>query len=133
MLVRSADIKLWEITADRTGQRRYMRLHRRVKLWTHVQTPKPDPISTDALGARRRRAIFRAWHRGMKEMDLLLGRYADTHVATMDETMLTEFETLMEVADRDLFQWFTGEAPVPAAHDTALLRAICAFHAIDRA
>ena len=68
----------------------------------------------------------------MKEMDLLLGRFADSHVAAMDDVALSEFETLMEIADRDLLKWFTGEGPVPAERDTPLFREICAFHAIER-
>ncbi|WP_306119385.1 MULTISPECIES: succinate dehydrogenase assembly factor 2 [unclassified Roseitalea] len=84
-----------------------------------------------SLDHRRRRARFRAWHRGMKEMDLILGGYADAHVAAMDAQALAEFEALMEILDRDLVKWFTGESPVPAAHDTALFRAICAHHRIE--
>jgi antitoxin CptB len=90
--------------------------------------PMTDPASLDA---RRRRARFRAWHRGMKEMDLLLGGYADAHVAAMNENELDAFERLMEVLDRDLLQWFTGEAPVPPEHDSPLFRAICAHHEIN--
>ena len=91
----------------------------------------PLPPDTDSdLDARRRRARFRAWHRGMKEMDLLLGKYADAYVAGMDAATLTEFEALLEILDRDLFKWFTGEGPVPEDQDTALFRAICDFHGI---
>lgn len=88
---------------------------------------------TDApdIEARRRRARFRAWHRGMKEMDLLLGGYADAHVASMDGEELAAFEVLMEIVDRDLFKWLTGEEPVPAEHDTPMFRAICAHHKIE--
>lgn len=88
---------------------------------------------TDApdIEARRRRARFRAWHRGMKEMDLLLGGYADAHVASMDGEELVAFEVLMEIVDRDLFKWLTGEEPVPAEHDTPMFRAICAHHKIE--
>lgn len=88
---------------------------------------------TDApdIDARRRRARFRAWHRGMKEMDLLLGGYADAHIEAMTPDDLAIFETLMEILDRDLLKWFTGEGPVPAEHDTPLFRAICAHHRIE--
>lgn len=82
------------------------------------------------LDARRRRARFRAWHRGMKEMDIILGGYVDAHVDAMEHAELDDLEILMEVLDRDLFKWFTGEAPVPAEHDTPLFRAICAHHDI---
>lgn len=83
------------------------------------------------LDARRRRARFRAGHRGMKEMDIVLGGYADAHAGAMDAETLDAFELLLEVNDRDLFKWFMGEAPVPAEQDTPLFRAICAFHAIS--
>ena len=82
------------------------------------------------LDARRRRARFRANHRGMKEMDIVLGRYADAHAGGFDAVTLEAFETLLEVNDRDLFKWFMGEAPVPPEQDTVLFRAICDFHAI---
>jgi antitoxin CptB len=85
------------------------------------------------LDKRRRRARFRAWHRGMKEMDLLLGGYVDHHAETLSHEDLDELEVLMEVLDRDLFKWFTGEASVPADHDTVMFRKICAWHKIDLA
>ena len=67
----------------------------------------------------------------MKEMDLLLGGYADAHVASMDREELAAFEALMEIIDRDLFKWLTGEEPVPAKHDTPMFRAVCAHHKIE--
>jgi len=64
-------------------------------------------------------------------MDLILGGYVDYHVDTMSHTELDDLEVLMDVLDRDLFKWFTGEAPVPGDHDTALFRKICAWHKIE--
>lgn len=84
-----------------------------------------------SLDARRKRARFRSWHRGMKEMDMILGGYADAYIQDMAESDLTIFEDLMENLDRDLFKWFTGEGPVPTEFDTALFREICTFHKID--
>jgi antitoxin CptB len=89
------------------------------------------PDETSDLDARRRRARFRAWHRGMKEMDILLGRYADAHAETMNADTLATFEVMLEILDRDLFKWFTGEGAVPAEHDTPLFRSICGFHGIE--
>lgn len=83
-----------------------------------------------SLDARRKRARFRSWHRGMKEMDMILGGYADAHIHDMAESDLTDFEDLMENLDRDLFKWFTGEGPVPHEFDTSLFRKICTFHKI---
>jgi antitoxin CptB len=83
------------------------------------------------LDARRRRALFRAWHRGTREMDLLLGRFADAYIATLSDRDLADFEALMEAPDPDLFDWIVGAelAAVPARYDTPLLRAIAVFHA----
>jgi antitoxin CptB len=89
-------------------------------------------ISSEGLDARRRRLLFRAWHRGMREVDLITGRFADAHIATLSEAEVDEFEQLMDVAEPDLLAWIMGAAPTPAAHDTALFRRICAFHAGPR-
>lgn len=84
-----------------------------------------------SLDSRRKRARFRAWHRGMKEMDMLLGGYADAHTQDMTAQDVESFEELMSHLDRDLFKWFTGEGAVPDNVDTPMFRAVCAFHKID--
>jgi antitoxin CptB len=80
------------------------------------------------IGARRRRVRFRAWHRGLREVDLLLGRFADATVDDLDEGELADFEALMDVPDPDVLAWITGELAVPPDDDTPLLRRIFAFH-----
>lgn len=81
------------------------------------------------LDARRRRVKFRSWHRGMRETDLLLGRFADAEIENLSESDLDDFEALLEAVDRDVFAWMTGEVPTPRAYDTVLFRKIVAFHA----
>jgi antitoxin CptB len=81
-----------------------------------------------ALDVRRRKILFRAWHRGTLEMDLLMGRFADAALAGMPEAELDEFERLIEVPDRDLYRWITGEDEVPANYDTPLFRRLRTFH-----
>ncbi len=85
--------------------------------------------TSDGLDPRRRRALFRAWHRGTREMDLLLGRFADAYIAALSEADLASLEALMEVPDRDLFAWVTGREPVAANYDTPLYAALVRFHA----
>ena len=80
------------------------------------------------LDARRKRLRFRAWHRGMREMDLVLGPFADAAVAGLTENEVALFEALMEVPDPDVYAWITGAAAVPANFDTALFKRLCAFH-----
>jgi antitoxin CptB len=82
--------------------------------------------STTTLDPRRRKLLFRAWHRGIKEMDLILGGFAEAHLAKMDPGDLDEFELMLETSDRDLIKWFTNEEPVPDVADTPLFRRIAA-------
>jgi antitoxin CptB len=78
--------------------------------------------SSDGLDVRRRKLLFRCWHRGMREMDLIMGRFVDTAIDGFTEDDLAEFERLAEVPDRELLAWIVGEAEVPPAHDTPLFR-----------
>ena len=83
------------------------------------------------LDVRRRRTLFRAWHRGIREMDLIMGRFADEAIGAMTEAELDDFERLIEVPDRDLFKWLTGEAETPSNYDTAVWQRVRAFHRHD--
>nr|WP_290442970.1 succinate dehydrogenase assembly factor 2 [Rhodovulum tesquicola] len=69
---------------------------------------------TESPEARRKRMHIRAWRRGTKEMDLILGGYADAHLAGMDAAALDAFEALLAEDDHDLYQWVTGQAAPPA-------------------
>ena len=86
-------------------------------------------ISSDGLSPRKKRALFQAWHRGTKEMDLLLGQFADASLADMSEADLAEFEAILEESDRDLFSWVVGSEPAGASGETALFKTFLAFHA----
>ena len=84
--------------------------------------------STDGLDPRRKRILFRAWHRGTREMDLLMGRYTESVIETMSEDELQQIELLIDLQDRDLFSWIAQNEPVPPEHDLPVLRAMRAFH-----
>lgn len=64
--------------------------------------------------ARRKRLIFRSWHRGTKEMDLLLGSFADKYVPGFSEEELRAYEEILTVNDPDLYSWITAQAEPPA-------------------
>ena len=87
-----------------------------------------SPSARAALDPRRRKILFRAWHRGMREVDLLLGGFADAELAGLSEAELDDFEALMEALDRDVFAWLIGETLVPEAFDTGVFRRVQAFH-----
>jgi antitoxin CptB len=77
-------------------------------------------LSSAGLDARRRRILFRAWRRGMREMDLVMGQFADAQLPGLSEAELDQFERLLDAPDPSVLAWITGEEPVPAGHDTPL-------------
>jgi antitoxin CptB len=88
--------------------------------------------SSDGLDARRKRLLFRCWHRGTREMDLILGRFADAEIANLSDAELTELETLLEESDPDLYAAITGDKTLPADVAGALFARIRAFPIADR-
>lgn len=85
--------------------------------------------SSDGLDPRRRRLLFRAWHRGMREMDLIMGRFADAEIATLTDAEIAAFENLAELPDPMVLSWLMGETPVEPEHDTPLFRRMQNFNA----
>jgi len=81
-----------------------------------------------ALSARQRRILFRSWHRGLREVDLILGQFADAEIAELCESELDDYESLLAAADRDIFSWITRETAPPGAYNTPVFRKILAFH-----
>jgi len=81
-------------------------------------------ISSEGLDARRRKLLFRSWHRGMREMDLILGSFADAEIAALTDAELDDYERLLDVADTVLLPWMTGEVAAP---DDAMIGRIIAF------
>jgi len=84
--------------------------------------------SSAGLDPRRRKLLFRSWHRGMREMDLVMGKFADAEIARLTGCELDEYERLIELPDGELLGWITGEREIPAEHDGAVLRRLRAFH-----
>ncbi|OXS99087.1 succinate dehydrogenase assembly factor 2 [Notoacmeibacter marinus] len=75
---------------------------------------------------RRKKLLFRAWHRGMREMDLILGPFADERIADLDDERLDQFEALMSENDQDLYRWVMGERAIPPQWGGPLLASIIA-------
>ena len=57
-----------------------------------------------------KKLLFKASHRGTKEMDIILGKFAETNLETLDSENLKIFEELLEIPDPDLYNWFTDES-----------------------
>jgi antitoxin CptB len=86
-------------------------------------------LSSAELDPRRKRLLFRCWRRGTREMDLLLGGFAEHVLPTMSENDLAAFEHLASAPDREIYDWVAGKAPVPANYDSAVFRALAAHQA----
>ena len=90
-------------------------------------------MSSEGLDVRRRRLLFRCWHRGIREMDLVLGRFADAQLSSLSDAELSELEGWLEIPDQQLFAWINGMEPAPAALDTALFRRLRDFRGKENA
>lgn len=88
---------------------------------TSPNTDKED------ITLRRRRIRYRAWHRGTREMDMVLGHFADAKLETLDDAQLDRLEKLMSEQDTDLLKWVMGQEVPPAAVDVDLLKELTDF------
>ena len=77
--------------------------------------------------ARLKKLKFRAWRRGFREADLILGPFADKHVPTFSAAELDWFEVLLDQPDQDVYAWIVGTLPTPAAFDVEIMNQIKAF------
>ena len=77
-------------------------------------------LSSAGLDERRRRILFRARRRGLREMDLALDAFCDAHLPTLTEAELAEVEAWLDVADPEILSWLTGGTPIPERFDTPL-------------
>ena len=82
---------------------------------------------TDMDDARLKKLRFRAWRRGFREADLILGPFADKHVASFTTAELDWFEALLDEPDQDVYAWIVGTLPTPASYDTNIMHKIKAF------
>ncbi|PDV89714.1 succinate dehydrogenase assembly factor 2 family protein [Rhizobium sp. H4] len=84
-------------------------------------------LTSAGLDPRRRRILFRCWHRGIREMDLVFGQFAEAEIATLSEAELDEFETIMAEEDNDLVRWIMGTWPVPERFQTPMFVRLAAY------
>ena len=82
---------------------------------------------TQSADIRRKRLRFRSWHRGMREADLILGSFADLHLADFDEGQLDRYEALLDCPDPDLVEWIAGRTAPPPEHNHDVTRLLLAF------
>lgn len=89
-----------------------------------------EPSAPEAT--RRKKLLFRAWRRGFRELDLLVGSFAERHLGGFDARQLDLFERLLDAPDQHLYDWIAGRAPVPAALDGDVTRLLMNFRYQER-
>lgn len=88
--------------------------------------------SSNGLDDRRKRLLFRCWHRGTREMDLILGRFADAEIADLAEPELVQLEDLIALEDPELYPAFVGDTELAELFRTPLFERIKSFRNLDR-
>ena len=75
----------------------------------------------------RKKLRFRAWRRGFREMDLLMGSFADEFISDMNDEEVGEFERLLATPDWEVYAWIIGQKPIPDNHKSDVLDRLIAF------
>jgi antitoxin CptB len=86
-----------------------------------------DGSWNDRSDVRRKRLLFRSWHRGTQETDLILGSFAESSLASFDTAQLDRFEALLDCADVELFDWMAGRSLPPTEYDHDVMRLLRSF------
>jgi antitoxin CptB len=88
--------------------------------------------SSDGLDDRRKRLLFRCWHRGTREMDLILGRFADAEIGGLADSELAQLERLIELPDPDLYAALTGDAVLAPEYRSELFDRIKSLQGVGK-
>jgi antitoxin CptB len=82
---------------------------------------------------RRKRLLFRSWHRGTKETDQVLGSFADKYLAGFSPEQLDAYDRLLDLEDVDLWDWLTGRDDPPPEARSEVLSLLLDFSLTDPA
>lgn len=85
-------------------------------------------MQEDQLTLKRKKLLFRAWHRGTREADILLGRYAEAHLPHMNEAQVDQLAALMDEQDPDIYDWLIGARPVPPQFADFIIASLREFY-----
>lgn len=86
---------------------------------------------TETIELKRKRLLYRSKYCGNKEMDLILGTFAERHLDTMNDAQLDKYDDLIRNQDLDLYDWITGRQSVPAEHDHDVMALLKEFKYYD--
>jgi antitoxin CptB len=98
---------------------------------SYIVSRKREEGMSEDIQIRRKRLRYRSWHRGTKELDLLLGKFAEQHLGDLSDGQLDAYEAILESDEHDIYSWISGRAPVPDEHDNEVMAAILSFRLTD--
>ena len=81
----------------------------------------------DNISIKRKQLIFRSWHRGTREIDLMLGKFADVHLPQFGAEQLALYDRFLNNSDPDIFNWIPRQEPVPPAEDNGVVEVLLKF------
>jgi len=87
--------------------------------------------SSDGLDVRRKKLLFRCWHRGTREMDLIMGRFAENNIADLSDDELNQLEQLIDLPDPDLYAAISGAGDIPAEFKGSVYKRMRDFKVSD--
>lgn len=88
----------------------------------------PESADQDNISINRKRLIFRSWHRGTREIDLLLGKFADAHLPDFTENQIALYDRFLNNSDPDIYNWISRAEPVPPSEDSEVVQLLLAFY-----
>lgn len=88
----------------------------------------PQDVQEDNISIKRKRLIFRSWHRGTREIDLLLGKFADAVLPSFDEAQLDDYDRFLNNSDPDIYNWLTRVEPLPPSEDSDAVRRLMDYY-----
>ncbi len=88
----------------------------------------PESADQDNISINRKRLIFRSWHRGTREIDLLLGKFADVHLPDFTENQIALYDRFLNNSDPDIYNWISRAEPVPPSEDSEVVQLLLAFY-----
>ena len=86
-----------------------------------------ERLMVEDLEIRRKRLRYHSWHRGTKELDLVLGQFGEKYLPTMSEKAIDLFEAIINENEHDIYAWLAGQEPIPTQHDNHIMNMIINF------